>query len=56
MKSGESPGEWFGQGLEARIPVIYQKGDSQRKGYSSKSEALSGLRKLQKYIDRKSVV
>jgi Rieske Fe-S protein len=50
MKSGESPGEWFGQGLEGKIPVLYQKGDSQRKGYSSKSEALSGLRKLQKYI------
>ncbi len=50
MKPGESPGEWLAEGLEGKIPVRYRKGDSQRKGYSSKSEALSGLRKLQKYI------
>jgi Rieske Fe-S protein len=50
MKSGDPPGEWLEQGLEGKIPVLYQRGRQQPKGYSSKSEALSGLRRLQKYI------
>jgi arsenite oxidase small subunit len=50
MTSGDSPREWLGQGLECKIPVLYQKGPAQRKGYASKGEALGGLRRLQKYI------
>jgi Rieske Fe-S protein len=50
MKSGDSAGEWLGEGLESKIPVLHQKGPAQGKRYTSKGEALSGLRKLQKYI------
>jgi Rieske Fe-S protein len=50
VTSGDSTGDWLRQGLEGKIPVLYQKGPAQGKGYTSKGEALSGLRKLQKYI------
>src|SRR5512135_2933933 len=40
---------WLGEGPDGRLPILSQKG-GQRKGYTSKSEALSGLRKLQRYI------
>ena len=42
--------EWFERGLEARIPVNYQNGPGSGKGRNSKGEALSGLRRLQRYI------
>jgi arsenite oxidase small subunit len=50
MKSGEPSGEWLGRGLEGKTPVLYHKGPGQGKGFTSKSEALSGLRRLQKYV------
>src|SRR5271169_2048883 len=50
MTPGEPVREWFEQGLEARIPVIYQKPQEGAKGRTSKNEALSGLRKMQRYI------
>ena len=50
MTSGEPLPEWFEQGLEAKIPIIYQKPPEGGRGRTSKSEALSGLRKLQRYI------
>jgi len=50
MKPSETLPEWFERGLEARIPVNYQKGLGTGKGRSSKGEALSGLRRLQRYI------
>lgn len=49
MRAEDSTARWLGQGLEARLPIHYEKG-SQRKGYTSKSEALTGLRRLQRYI------
>jgi len=50
MKAGEAPPEWLELGLEARIPVRYQKDRPSGKGRISKDEALSGLRRLQRYI------
>jgi len=50
MKAGEAPPEWLELGLDARIPVNYQKGPGIGKGRTSKGEALSGLRRLQRYI------
>ncbi|HVB95192.1 MAG TPA: Rieske 2Fe-2S domain-containing protein [Nitrososphaerales archaeon] len=50
MTPGEPLPEWFEQGLEARIPVLYQKSPEGGKGRTSKNEALSGLRKMQRYI------
>jgi len=47
---GEPLPEWFERGLEARIPVEYQKSPGGGKGRASKNEALSGLRRLQRYI------
>jgi Rieske Fe-S protein len=47
MKAGD-PAEWFEQGLEAKIPVFYQNGPGQGKGYTY--HALNELRKLQRYI------
>jgi cytochrome b6-f complex iron-sulfur subunit len=50
MTSGGSSREWLERGLETEIPVLYQKGPEQGKGYISKQEALSSLRKMQRYI------
>jgi arsenite oxidase small subunit len=50
MTSGGSSREWFEPGLETEIPVLYQKGPEQGKSYISKQEALSSLRKTQRYI------
>ena len=50
MTQGELPGDWLNQGLENRIPIIHLKGSGSGKGYTTKGEALSGLRRLQKYI------
>jgi len=45
------PGEgWLGNGLENRIPVLNQRGLGKGRGYSKKGEALSGLRRLQRYM------
>ncbi len=48
MSQKESSADWLEQGLHARIPVLYQKGAG--KGYRTKTEALSGLRRLQRYV------
>jgi arsenite oxidase small subunit len=48
VKSGETAPEWFEEGLEASIPVHYQKGTAQGKGYTY--HALNNLRKLQRYM------
>ena len=48
MTPGDPAPEWFESGLEARIPVFYQKGPGQGKGYTN--HALDSLRKLQRYI------
>src|SRR5512135_1632158 len=40
---------WLGEGPDGRLPILSQKG-GQRKGYTSKSEALTGLRRLQRFI------
>jgi cytochrome b6-f complex iron-sulfur subunit len=50
MTPGEPLPEWFEQGLEAKIPVVYQKSPEGGRGRTSKNEALSGLRKMQRYI------
>ena len=50
MRAGEAPPEWLERGLEAGIPVRYQKDRAEGKGRISKDEALSGLRRLQRYI------
>lgn len=50
MKAGEAPPDWLELGLEARIPIRYEKGRASAKGRISKDEALSGLRRLQRYI------
>jgi len=50
MTLGEPLPEWFERGLEARIPVEYQKTPEGGKGRFSKEEALSSLRRLQRYI------
>ncbi len=50
MRLGEQVPGWLERGLQARIPVKYQKSQSGGKGRTSKDEALSGLRKLQRYI------
>ncbi len=50
MTPGEPLPEWFEQGLEAKIPIVYQKPPEGGKGRTSKNEALSGLRRLQRYI------
>ncbi len=49
MTPAEPPGS-LELGLDTRIPVLYQKGPRPGKGYTTKGEALSGLRKLQRYI------
>ncbi len=38
------------EGLGVGIPVLYERGRPQIKGFASKSEALSGLRRIQRYI------
>ena len=48
MTLGEPLPEWFEEGLEARIPVFYQKARGPEKGYTH--HALNNLRKLQRYI------
>jgi Rieske Fe-S protein len=50
MRSGEPPGERLKEGLGEPIPVRYLRGRPQIKGYASKSEALTGLRRLQRLI------
>jgi len=50
VTTGEPVREWFERGLEARIPVEYQKSSGGGKGRTSKDEALSGLRRLPRYI------
>ena len=50
MRAGEPNPSWLEQGLETKIPVLYQKSSGQAKGYTAKSDALSSLRKLQRYI------
>lgn len=50
MTAGEAPSEWLERGLEARIPIEYQNSPGGGKGRTSKNEALSGLRRLQRYI------
>ncbi len=50
MTPGEPLRDWFEQGLEARIPIVYQKPPEGGRGRTSKNEALSGLRRLQRYI------
>jgi cytochrome b6-f complex iron-sulfur subunit len=50
MRAGEAPPEWLERGLESKIPVRYQKDRAERNGRISKDEALSGLRRLQRYI------
>ncbi len=50
MIAEEAPPEWLERGLEAGIPVRYQKDRAEGKGRISKDEALSGLRRLQRYI------
>ena len=50
MTSGDPSPEWFARGLETEIPVLYQKSPQQGKDYTSKHEALSSLRRLQRYI------
>jgi Rieske Fe-S protein len=50
MTSGEPPAEWLESGLRARIPVRYQKSAAGGKGRTSKGEALTGLRRIQRYI------
>ena len=44
-----APGDWL-EGLGHEIQVKYQGGRPQIKGYASKSEALTGLRRLQRHI------
>jgi arsenite oxidase small subunit len=50
MTPGEPLPEWFERGLETRIPIEYQKSPAGGKGRTSKDEALTGLRRLQRYI------
>ncbi len=50
MTSGDPAPNWLERGLESRIPVLYQDASGQGKGYVSKSEALSNLRRLQRYM------
>jgi len=50
VKAGEAPPEWLERGLEAKIPVNYQKGPAGGKGRTSTGEALSGLRRLQRFV------
>jgi arsenite oxidase small subunit len=50
MTPEDSPFEALLDGLERRIPVLYQKVPGQGKGHTSRGEALKGLRKLQRYI------
>jgi arsenite oxidase small subunit len=47
MTPAEPDHDWLEQGLEGNIPVLY---DNSSKGHISKNEALSSLRKLQRYI------
>jgi len=46
----EPTDEWLETGLHAKIPVRYQKPPAGGKGRISKGEALTGLRRLQRYI------
>ena len=50
MTGGDPSGDWLGAGLSHGIPVRYEKGRGSGGDFSSRKEALSGLRRLQRYI------
>lgn len=50
MNTGGSADDWMERGLEGRIPVHYDGSSRADRGHISTNEALSRLRKLQRYI------
>jgi thiosulfate dehydrogenase (quinone) large subunit len=50
MSPTEASPDWLEEGLRARIAVRYQGSGEPGRGHTSKSEALLGLRRLQRYI------